>query len=495
MLPHLTAGVPVGSLLSVPLPMAVPTITGSTAVATSPALLWQAAATRRQFMRTCDKLRNDLGARFAMSADADGLDMIPQHPREDVVRWGKRRAACTPTAYVRQITDHYLAHTTRQDPTRSMPGGDPLPDAWAQMIANADGVGTPMGELLKQAGRLSFLEGSGYMMLDWLGTTEAKSLADQQAMRHVLRAVPADDVIAVEMTTGDVVLAAIVRLPGVNGVPFLWRIDGQTAQKAELDQQGLTITRAEAPAPHNYGGCPLVHVGPMPAIAEPVAEYQRAIAVNDSLLRYRMGEDSIPWIVVTGTANAKQFISELEKNPAFSAFEDQNAKAMHIGASVDVAASLRDSIQADEDRLYRVAKVRPVSAQTGSPESGVAQAFRFVDADVELASVAKAMERAENRLAALWCKANSMSAVPVAQWPRTFIPVDRNAEISGLSLVSSSTLPEPIKAREYQRAAAVLYPGDKELAQELEGERAPDPGSDDGKNNSDTGNKNTDPAT
>lgn len=419
-------------------------------------------------MRTCDRLRNDYGARFAEAADEEGRDMIPQHPREDTTRLAARRAACTPTAYVRQITDHYMAHTTRQEPERTAPGMDTLPEAWAQMIADADGVGTQLSELLKQAGRLSFLESTAYAMIDWVGPSSASSLADQKAARYVLRSVPADDVVAVEVTNGDIVLSAIVRLPGSDGRPFLWRIDGSTSQKAGLDADGLVITSVDAPVPHRYGSCPLVRVGPMPAIAAPVAQHQRAIAVTDSLLRFRMGEDSLPWLVVTGTANAAAFIAELEKNPAFSAFEDPNAKAIVIGAAVEVAKSLRESMEADEASLYQAAKVRPVTAQSGNPESGVSQAYRFVDADVELASVAKALERAENRLAKLWANAMGMSVAPVAQYPRTFVPINRTAEMNGLMLISSSTLPEPIKAREYKRAATILYPGDKELATELD---------------------------
>jgi hypothetical protein len=56
-------------------------------------------------------------------------------------------------------------------------------------------------------------------------------------------------------------------------------------------------------------------------------------------------------------------------------------------------------------------------------------------------------------------------------------------------LTSGSTLPEPIKWREYQRAASTLYPGDQDLAEELDAQRAQDPGSEDGQNNSDTGDK------
>jgi hypothetical protein len=446
---------------------------------------WKVAAIWRAYMRTCDTLWDDAGLRFAEAKDGDGRDMLPKHPREDDTRWKARRAACTPTAYARQITDHYLSHITRQTPVRKAEGLDTIPDGWAVMVADADAVGTPLAEIVKQAGRFAFLESDGFLLLDWIAPANAVSAADQSGARGVVRAVPADDVLAVTLTSGNIVVSAIVRLPGPDGVPFLWRVDATTCQRASLNAKGDVVTSADAPIPHRYGGCPLVRVGPMPSIMPAVAEYQKAIAVNDSFLRYRMGEDAIPWLVVTGTANAQAFVDALQSNPAFSAFEDKDAKAIHIGASVEVAKSLREAIDDDEERLYRVAKVRPVSAQSGNPESGVAHAYRFVDADVELATVASAMERAENRIASLWATATGLGTPVVATYPRTFVPVDRQAELTSLQQTSASTLPEPIKAREYQRSAATLYPDDKDLLQELEDTRQADPGTDDGASNSD----------
>jgi hypothetical protein len=444
---------------------------------------YQTLATQRAFYRTCDRLFDDTNLAYAFAKDGSGGDMLPKHARENKTRWDARRSLCCPTAYTRQIADHYVSHVTRTAPQRGTVAGGAIPDAWQTILNDADGLGTPLSELLRQGARLAFLEQDAYLLLDLVAATDTPiSKADQAGNRTIVRVIPADDVLTSQRSIGGRLLSAIIRLPGSDGPPILWRIDGTTGQRARLDSKGK-ITSVDPPAPHGLLRCPLIPIGPMPALIPPVCEAQKAIARTDSLRRYRQGEDAIPWIVVTGTANANQFVSELEKNPAFSAFEDKDARALNIGSAVEVADSLRKDIIDDEERLYRTAKVRPVTAQSGNPESGVAHAFRFVDADVELATAATALERAENELAAIWAQANNLSDPPKAQYPRTFVPVDRVAELASVSQVSASTLPEPLKFREYQRAANVLYPNDETIAQELEDGRAIDPGTNDGQNN------------
>jgi hypothetical protein len=431
---------------------------------------YAAEALLRAYWRTSDRLRDDAGLRYGEAKDGDNRPIIPRHPREDEgkgSRWEARQQGCRPQAYVRQIADHYVSQVCRARVTRAIADGAALPDQLTALIKDADGVGTGLDLVLRAAARLAFVERVAYLFVDWTGDGGAESQADQAGARFVVRVVSADDVLAVERTQAGIVLAAILLLPLPDGTTRIVRVDGETMQVADLVDGKLGA--ASDPKPHSLGGCPLIQLGPAPAIIPAVAECQQSIAISDSLLRFRNGEDAVPWIVVTGTTNAAGFVAELAKNPTFSAFEDANTKAQHIGSDVAVAESLRKTITDDEERLYRAAKVRPVGAQ-GAPESGIAHAYRFVDADAELATLAGMIEGAERSLWARWCVGLGLAAdLLTVTWPRTFVPVDRGAEIDHLMLVSASTLPEPIKQREYRRAAVTLYPDDPALVDELQG--------------------------
>lgn len=434
---------------------------------------WKAQAQKRAFYRTSDTLTAELGPwsaaalpvapPYPFALDDQGYDILPLCPREDDTRWSFRRKIAKPTGYVRQITDHFLAHVFAREVQRSAD----LPPPLAALVEDADGIGTPLPRLLRQGGRKAFVEGRAFLLVDYQGPAAPSSAADQVGARHLLRVVPADDTLCIEQAVGNRILGAVVRLPTTEGW-ILWRIDGVNGQRVYPDEKGVLIKAIDAPLPHGYTACPLIPIGPMPGIIPAVAKAQQAICQTDSLLRIRNVGDSLPWLVVTGTANPTGFVNAMVQNPAFSAFEDPNAKATPIGADVSVADSLRKTMAADEEQLFQAAKVKPSQAATAqNPESGVAQAFRFVDADVELAEVALALEQAENEMWRVVAGAYGVEP-PEATWPRTFVPLDRGEELNRLMLISASTLPPPIKEREYQRAAALLYPGDTDLQTELE---------------------------
>lgn len=437
--------------------MAVQTITiGARVTGCITDAAWARAAAVRRWMRLSRDLVDDDGVRYQLAKNQWGEEVIAQHPREDLVRYDRRRKGACPSSYVAQIAAHYLAHVLRQAPQRSPgDGGDLLPDPVQAIIDDADGLGTPLDRLLGAGLGLAFVEQGAYLLLDRMPS---------DPRRIILRIIPADDVLALTASSSGRVIEAMVRIQDGSGDDRVWRVDEENGQAATLDDTLAASDVADA-TPHGFAGCPLIPVGPVPSILATVAEYQRAICIGDSFLRYRNGEDSIPWVVVTGAQNPDGFVAELTKNPAFSAFSEENAKAQNIGATVEVAKSIRESMTDDEERLYRAAKVRPVAA-TGAPESGVAQAYRFVDADVELATMARCLQHVEDEL---WRLAQPALGVdePVVTYPISFVPIDRGAELDRLMLISASTLPEPIKRREYAKAAQTLYPGDTELAGEL----------------------------
>ena len=132
------------------------------------------------------------------------------------------------------------------------------------------------------------------------------------------------------------------------------------------------------------------------------------------------------------------------------------------------ATSLRTERDAELLNAYREAKVSPVQSTPGAPESGIARAYRFVDADVELAGIAEAVETAERKVWALLAEAGA-AAEPTVTYARSFIPTDEAAELDKLLAVWGSNLPNSIKRNAIERYAEAIGLSEDDEA-ELEAE-------------------------
>ena len=135
-----------------------------------------------------------------------------------------------------------------------MPRGGAWPAALAELCEDADGVGTPLHEVLRQAGRRAFLEGVAYLLVDWEGPHDPGCAADESGARYVVRVVPADDVLALVCSLDGSAQEAIIRLPAADGSVILWRVDAGTAQRALLGTDGRSIAFSGAQEDHRHDG-------------------------------------------------------------------------------------------------------------------------------------------------------------------------------------------------------------------------------------------------
>lgn len=320
-----------------------------------------------------------------------------------------------------------------------------------------------MESLLRAGMRSGMVEGSAGVLVDWVGPPPGSTAALNPAS-VIVRLIKADHILWTKRDSIGIVREAGVILADDAGTSFLWIVTATTCQRAEIADG--KITQVQEAQPHGYGRCPLFLLDRLPTIIPGVAEGQKAIARSDSLLRFRCHEDAIPWQIISGVQNAVGTKSMLLQMPLITILEEPNAKAQILGADIAVAESLRQTMRMDEEQLYEDAKVRPVAA-TGAPESGVAHAYRWVDADVELATASEVMERAEQHVAACVATQLAWEDIPKITRPRSFVPFDREAELTSLAGVSASTLPDAIKRREMQSAAAKLYPSDPDASDDI----------------------------
>ena len=250
-------------------------------------------------------------------------------------------------------------------------------------------------------------------------------------------------------------LSAIVRWEDPEaGAPVLWRFDATTRQRADLDAGGR-ITTAYAPEPHGWAACPLLRLASMPEIVPGIADIHKAMVIGKTWLDRARIEARNPIILGVGWNNTQEFNDLISKFAGVIAANDPNADIKAINLDTGTPDGIAEDLVTLEAQLYRVAKVQPVAS--GTAESGIARAYRFLDADAELAAVAEACRSTEQ---AAWDIVAATFGVrpPVVGYPTTFAPRDRASDTVAADAVIRSSLPQSIKQAVVNDLAATHYP-------------------------------------
>jgi hypothetical protein len=405
----------------------------------SPAAL--ASGLHRAYWRLSDRLRTDTDGPYHGGLDMDGAAIFQRELRENPDSFAVRKQTAAPIPFVRQIADHYTNHVFRAG-RRVTPaangaaaGSTPLPGLEA----------TQVGDAMRTAGRLAFVEQAAFVLVDPTGPRQA-----------VLRVVQADRVWWCHLAPDGRVLSAIVRLDdAADGTPALWRFDAQTRQRADLGPTDQ-LTQVHAPQPHGFAGCPLLLLAGLPAIIPDVADLQRSICIQRTWLLQGRRNGMTPLIVGTGIANSDEFVNLIKKNSGVVGFNSESAAvdaiALDSGSPDGIAQDIRDTT---ED-LYRVAKVQPI-ASGSAPESGIARAYRFVDADVDLAAYAATCRRTEQRAWDLIAAALQAPA-PTVSYGTSFVPRDLLTDLTNADTINRSSLPKAVKQAVLHEVIAQHFP-------------------------------------
>ncbi len=392
--------------------------------------------------------------------DANGNDVLPRYPLESASRWTTRKVRAKSPSIVRHIVDHYIAHVFRGEVTRTEMDADA--DAF---LADADGNGESLPAMLKKQARAALVDREAYLLLDTTLVETVGSAADAAAAsaRVIARPVCADQVLAT-VRSGGAVVEAVIELQDKDGEPFLWHVTADKACKATLSKNGQSVSAVGSWSAHDFAGCPLVAIRELPRFVPPVAESQKRLAVLDSLLQCELHAAAFSQPVFTGVGDPKLLMELIRSNEFALAFPNPEAKAFMLGSDPAQAASIAAERDKELENAYREAKVSPAVTAPGQPESGISRAYRFVDADVELAGIAEAIEKAERRIWLLLANAGTC-ALPTITYPISFIPTDDAQELNKVLAVSSSNLPNVIKAHFIRNYAQAEGLGDDELEQ------------------------------
>ncbi len=421
----------------------------------------------------CESFRTS--RKYLDATDARGQSMLVRHERETPEGYARRKRITKPRNFVGPIIRRYNDFVWRLPCVREDA------EAASDFLEDVDGNGTSLDQFLKEALLNAQVERESYILLDAVGVEEeprivTRAQAEAEGARPKLSRVPADAVVWWEDCSG--ALEECIILEGERRARYY---DSTFTQEMELekDTSGAFIVRVvHLPVPHGYDGLPVVRLrpsfdplprGPGESQASPLAESQQGIAQLLSLLMEEIHNVTFTQWIAIGVS-PDEFKDLTAGNNRILCIPNPQGKMQALGADSNQAKTIMAQILDEAENLFRAAGIN-FDAQAGTPESGIAKAFRFNDLAANLAALADAVEWAENRIHQLLAGAWSWDEVPCAKYPDDFNLPDFAGELQALtqSLVATE-IPATIRRKLVERFAARNLSLSKEEEDSLEAE-------------------------
>ena len=460
--------------------------------------LYRLQAQARNFWQRSDVCRWDFAISSTQSGiigatssrDAKGYPVLPKHEREPDNRYQRRLNQAMPRRFVRQIVNRYNDHVCRHEIKR--PDADPS-SAYGLILADADGAGCSLKDLMRRALRQSQVDGAAYLLADVSQSEvyETEAQDEDAKKRPIMRLVVADRVVWWRDYEGSVV-EAIITCEDAEGTPFAWWVNTETVCRVNVKKiegtHEITVEGIGEEQPHEYEGCPLVRLVPEcdehsapgdDSMASPIADCQKKILNIESWLYEELQGNTFTTPVILGASP-----SELQ-NANGSAVVVGPGMGLVIpnpvgGGSVSLdkmgsdpaqAASLRESLAYEIQQLYRVAGLSPGNpTEVGAPESGVAKAFQFNEIEARLAAMADAAQKAENAI--MRRLSNLLGGYPGdAIWPSHFDAPDVASELDlTIRILTAPQMPAVLKSKAVANFASTAFALTPEEQTELDGQ-------------------------
>lgn len=437
-------------------------------------------ATARRFWRRSDKAAWDYcGSATTIGAlDASGIwQILPKHERETKERYERRKSQAIARGYQRQILDRYNDHVFRVPAVRPEATGE-----YGKLMADADGAGTKLPDLVKRTLRRAQTDGPCYLLADSNQEAVYSTKADEIAAgkRGVITIVGADQVVWWRMWRG-VMMEAIILMCDRNGTDYAYYVTEATAQRIDLEnktgQSQAVVASVQPPISHNYGGCPLVAMVPQfgeddcpgdTSQGSPLAESIKRICNVESWLLEETQGVTFTTQVFIGVA-AEQ-VKSIETGPGFAVcLESQGAAIDKLTADPAQAESLRATLDRETNELYRAAGITAFSpTQAQQPESGVAKAFAFNEIEAKLSALAQSAQNAENLVVKRLSTGNGWPYPGDAQYPTTFALPDLADELDYVIRLTTADLPAVLKSKSIREFSQVSFRLTKSEQAELE---------------------------
>ncbi|MFA7301940.1 MAG: hypothetical protein WC069_06540 [Candidatus Shapirobacteria bacterium] len=409
-------------------------------------------STARAFWRLTFKT----GRNYIYGVDAMGQKVLAPHERENE-GYQRRLRMTKPRNHSGPIIRRYNNHVFRIEANRPEDAGD----LYAMMIDDVDGNGSSMAAFMARALEVAQVERESYIMLDTTKEYDgemSKAQADAVGARPVFKIIYPDSVINwTEYNDG--LTSVLIQMVRENGDNFACLYDKKTKTEIELQPDGAGGYRVKSVGSteaHGYIGLPVVRLRPFcdESQISPLAESQQLITNLQSWLIEEMGNITFSQMVASGVAATEVKDAKVGNNRLIC-LPNPASTITIIGADPAQAASLSSAIQDEQRELYRIAGISADDpTKSGSPESGIAKAFKHNDLSANLAALANSVEEAENQAMHILFDSVGEEYPGDAKYPDEFdLPsiADDLSEI--ISIVTVSALPSAFKKKLCERFA------------------------------------------
>lgn len=382
------------------------------------------------------------GAEYTMGSCPDGY-IIPKFNCEEFEDWNTRRKLTPTRSYVSSVINKYNASIFRNEPIRATESA-----TFDLLYKDADGYGNSLNKVMRDALKVSQIEGACYLLADSTATdTEILTIAQQQSsgVRPYIRVVKPDSV-ANATKVEDKLLEVIIMLEDSEGKMFARYMNDMDYVDIALGDNFIVTAISDAYS-HGYSKLPLACIDAFQdAQAKPISYSQKTIVNLLSLLHQEMNDHTFTKHILSGVRvpendQGTQKINYGSKR--LIVLEDANASLTTIGSDVTQADSLRAQVKLEEDNLYYSAGFGNQNVEPTNM-SGFALSILKDDFFINCEGLSKAAEGAENTVMELIAEKDSMNYVP-AIYSSRFIADSTGEALNALRDLLALPLPQSFK--------------------------------------------------
>jgi hypothetical protein len=418
------------------------------------------------------RLTFETGRKYISGIDAEGGKILVPHEREKE-GYSRRLRMTKPRNHSGPIIRRYNNHVFRIEAQRP----ESESKIYNMLLADTDGEGNGITAFMSEALRMAQVERESYLMLDSTKQAEgeiSKAQAEASGARPVIKLICPDNVLDWREYNGALV-EVLVLMAREDGSQFARVYDKEGYVEAEIETQDKIkkVGTVKAWTTHGYKGLPVIRLQPFKGESQisPLAESQQLITNLMSWLIEEMGNVTFSQMVLTGVS-AKEVKDVFVGNNRGICLPNAASSVTMIGADPAQAASIATSIADEQRELYRIAGVSSDDPlKSGTPESGIAKAFKHNDLSANLSALAGSVEEAENKAMRLMFGALNEKYPGDVKYPDEFdLPSIADDLQEVISVVTVSALPNTIKKKIAERFVQRHLSLDEEEQSEFESE-------------------------
>jgi len=397
------------------------------------------------------------GARYKRAKDSEGRDALVRHEQESARAWERRLRMSSCHNFCKPILDKLIGFVFSSPITRST--DDPF-NSWA---SDVDGLDMCLHEFMRRAVLMAGIMGRWFIQLD--------STKPEQKMTQAQAAAAGSKIVLTDLHPRRVLdwranpreLLVTDDSVGQYGGARLWT--DQFVQVILLDKTGL-VASVEPAEMHGWASMPIVEVTSHvsgESVIEDVAELQLSIFNMDSLLKEELSKQTFSqWWLASPSIKPEhlQSVDVGSRTVLVLPVDANTIKFERLSGDTSQADSIRESIQADIQEIYRCVGLKDPSVEQGT-ESGRALKIRFTETAYIASSLADMAEDAEEQITDLWAGAMGVE-VEGPEYPDSFDSEDMAAELEASLKVIGGQFPPSVKRAQVRKFVDDAFAGSVE---------------------------------